>query len=163
MKKFLILLPLLLLAVSAYAGRFAANEATTTPYYWEEVGTLNTLDSVVATDSSFLFKKFTLQRGCGYALRTACSVNVDTITVMVQVFNSSGTFIGEAVVDTINSNGAVTTQHILSQVPVGYQIIGNKFSIVARSWIAGKVAKIRNASLWRYRQISTDLPWNVEP
>lgn len=163
MKKFLILLPLLLLAVSAYAGRFTANEATTTPYYWEEIGTLNALDSLVATDSSFLFKKISLQRGCGYALRTSDSVNVDTITIMVQVFNSAGTFIGEAVVDTINSNGAVTTQHILSAVPIGYTILGNKFSIVARSWIAGKVAKIRSASLWRYRQISTEIPWNVEP
>ena len=158
MKKFLGLFLVLVAVVSVNAGTLAAF-TTYGPISWTKVDTAYNIytpggrDSVLGSDTSWLFKNVAYEPGFIYALYTADSVGAtDTVQIVVTPWSTSyGRFtsLGTVVCDTLIPQATVGTFNRWSALTVGNPYPCSYFSIGVHGWINAKIAKIRRASLWK--------------
>ena len=149
---------MLLAVASIQAGTLSAY-TTYGPVSWSKVDTAKNIytaggvDSILGSDTSWLFNKVAYEPGFIYALHTEDSVGAtDTVQVVVIPWETSrGNFvnIGTLVCDTLEPRATTARFHRWSELTVGNPYPCSYFSVGMHGWISAKIAKVRRASLWK--------------
>ena len=160
MKKYLGILIMLLAVVSIQAGTLSAF-TTYGPISWSKVDTASNIytaggkDSVIGSDTSWLFKNIAYEPGFVYALYTSDSVGAaDTVQVVYIPWETSGPHgnkvnLGTKISDTLEPQATVARFNRWSALTVGNPFPCSYFDVGMHGWISAKIAKVRRASLWK--------------